>query len=400
MAGATQRVQAAVDHLLQEQDRYEPLELLLYLGRLPYARYEAWRRGETGPLDQTLAGNAARALEQVQMATDWAVLRGLEPVALDYRGWGAHAGKALRLSLNPDSERLLGTAYGRQRQAAPQLDLFMDGGATAIVHDLCDALVARDPPLAETHLHALLARQPGHRLRPAAEQLCGALAHLGRPVADPGTETAYLETQLEPSAMDLLAHRARDFLAPFWRRIAGALAGQAFDPGQPRLHASWALARCLDWQAVVASLEGAEDDAVVLERRAEAFWRLGRRHEAIAAWCRLCWGFPGHAEALLDGSRCTDATVRALWQDFLDQEQVVGTPWFPAWLLLHDRGLARALPEGLAGNGTDPERAFRILQALLQVGAGAGEKTRLDLRRQLQRIHPGLLARHLAGKPR
>jgi len=401
--GADQRIQAAVDRLLLDQGEYVPLELLLDLGRLSYARYEAWRHGqEAGYLEDALTAPPEHVLELLEAAATWAGRLGLLPVEEAYRGWGTQAGATLPLARSPAIERLLRTRYRRAPAPTPQLDLFLDGGSTAVLNDLVDALAARSAELAEQRLSVLLARYPDHRYRRAAEALCNALARLHDPRPwDPAGEITFLETRLEPLARELLGRRAQDFLAAFWRRAAEALRGQPFDPARDHLHASWAFAQCHDWQAVIESLADAPEEglpSLLVARRAEALRHLGRRSEAIALWCRVCWQAPEHAARLLDDPTFPDPKVQQAWHAWLDQDldPDPSPDWFPGWLLLQEPGLAHALADDTAGDTPGPQRAFRILRQLLRLeGGAAGEDPQLDLRRALQQTHPGLLQLYL-----
>ncbi len=403
MGRRDKRIQAAVDCLVMEQGSYAPLELLLYIGRLPYARYEAWRSGEEDFLEDGLAGNVERSLDELQTAADWAAHLGLVARREEYRGWGVNNGSVLRFSRSPDGDRLYRTQYLRDTEQEPQMDLFLDSGATPLLKMLADALVAHRRPAAESCLHDLLSRYPEHRLRPAAEQLCDALAHLenGAALPDPLVELPFLEGRLAPTATELLgSRRARDFLVPFWRRLAQQLEGWPFDPQQDHAHASWAYARCLDWQAVhdtITVSDGALVQPVLVGRLAEACWRLERRIDAITHWCRLSWTAPDYASVLFNAPEFPDSALKGAWERFQDLELEPEPAWFPAWLLLNEKGLARALPLDLASDISPPERGIGILRQLVADSRIAhGEEIRL--RRALQAEHPGFLQLYLRWK--
>ena len=70
--------------------------------------------------------------------------------------------------------------------------------------------------------------------------------------------------------------------------------------------------------------------------------------------------------------------------------------WFPAWMLLEEPGLAGVL-EPCRGDD-DPSRAFDTVIALL--ARPDPDEQGIELRRVLQAIHPGLLARYLAKRSR
>src|SRR6185437_10689799 len=68
---------AQVDALLLEQGAFAPLELLLANGRLLYADFEAWRRGEVGRLDEVLMGHREATREELEQAAAYARALGL-----------------------------------------------------------------------------------------------------------------------------------------------------------------------------------------------------------------------------------------------------------------------------------------------------------------------------------
>jgi hypothetical protein len=396
-------IQTAMDTLLTTYGCYIPVELLLALGRLRYADYEAWRRGERPSLQTALAGNPARVLALLETAAEWAARLGLHPEPQVYFGWGANASARLSF-LESDrhaSEPLLATHYVHRRAEAAeaeQFDLFLDGGATAALADLRAALRGRDAPGAERALAVLVEREPGHRLRPAAERLTDALASLPIPLAPSAAEAELraIEQSLVPAARDVLGAEARDVLVPFWQRLAAALDGVAFDPERPRLHAGYAHARALDWPRAVAAIEAVPGHAEIPELLgplAEVRLRDRDRNGAIAAWCRLCWRAPAAATECLDATNFPDFGVREAWFAFLELDAEPGTTFFPAYLLLAEPGLAKRLPEDLGdadgdGGGKPGERAYSAMRALLRVDDTEG-------RRSLRAAAPWLLEEYL-----
>ena len=76
--------------------------------------------------------------------------------------------------------------------------------------------------------------------------------------------------------------------------------------------------------------------------------------------------------------------MRKLWDSFQDLDFEPEPAWLPAWLLINEPGLARALPEDLAGDNPGPERAFRLILALINDPNTAPEEGHMRLRRALQ----------------
>jgi len=404
-------VHAAVDRVVLAHGAYVPLELLLELGRLAYPDYEAWRTGGVEALDGVLIGNAARVRAQLEEAARWAAALGLAPEADAPEGWGPLAGERVALSRDGALARLLGVRYTRAEPPA-QGDLFLDSSESAALAVLRGRLAARDAAGAAECLEALLRRQPDHRLRAPAERLCDALADLaagdGAVVATPEEELEALRGPFAADARALLGARARDFLAPFWRRLAARLADHPFEPERPERHRSYALAQCLAWReaaACVRATPGHDTEPVLLARLAEAERRGGERARAIDSLARLCWCAPAHAGEWLDAGGFPDAGVRAAWAELrdLDLEPAPETTrlaaWLPSWLLVTEPGLARAgdlSPPAATGPAGEAFEALRALHAIAPGGAPAEEAIRE--RARLRDAHPGLLALYLARR--
>ena len=389
-------VQGAVDRVLLSHGEYAPVELLMDQGRLDYSDYEAWRCGDLACLEDALAGNRARIRDMLREAARWARRLGLAPARVDYGGWGALGGAALTFSPESDLAVALTTHY-RREDASPQLDLFLDGGEAALIMELRTALAARQSDRAASLLGDFLGRFPDHRLRPDAERLCDALAHLEADGIASSAEQEFhrLRHHLVPAAERLLSARCRDFMTPFWRRLAVRLEELPFDPANPERHASWVYAQCLDWRGVRRSvLAGGEfpRQPVLLTRLAEAERRLGERVAAIERLALLCWCFSEQAESLLDADGFPDAGVGAAWQSYqdLDLEPPVESAWFPAWLLLCEPGLAKAWRAPLPDEAGPAGRGFDALKSLVAVKAA--DRQEIALRRELQQSHSGFFA--------
>lgn len=397
---------AAVDRLVLAHGAFIPMELLLREGWLRYADYEAWRCGEVDAIDEMLIGDPTLIHDRLQRAVDWAARLGLQPEMQTYRGWGtAAAGRPLCCCRHGDraGEALFCTHYVRPREndGMPQMDLFLDNETVVLVNQLVEALVARGTDQAEVLLKQLQSAAPKHRLCGPLGVLCKAQRSLQTcsTVARPEEELESLVRHIAPLAEEALGTRARDFLTPHWRRLAGALKGAPFHPARPRLHASWVYGRTLDWAVVRASVlaePGWQRQPWLRARLAEALCRLGERDGAISQWCNLCWQCPKIAAQVLGKADLPDLGIARAWKQFLDLdvEPVLETPWFPAWLLLHEPGLVRILRADKV-LGTAPGRAFQALQCLLRGDGADVGKDAIALRAALKAEHAGLLALYL-----
>jgi hypothetical protein len=392
-------VHAAVQSLLMEHGSYEPLELLLGTGLLDYQHYRAWRCGERPTLDSALGAGSAAAEDVLQTAAEWATRLGLQSEISEPCGWEHSAGVVRVASSNPRLHTLLCTWY-RAPASGAQLDLFADSAETIALGALLDALVEQDRARAAQAVDRLAALSPGHRYLDGARSLIAALA---APTPSGAGEAAVLLKRIEhdwlPAANAMLGARSRDLLAPVWRAVAVAMEGEAFDPDQPRRHASWVFGRCLDWRGVrrsVLALAGYRQQPVLVARLADAERRLGARAAAIELWFELCWAVPETFRQSVEARGFADwALVRAWTRAKAEDLDPELTPeWFPAWMLLEEPGLARMLPA--SGREDPPAGTYDVLRRLLR-DRDRQVEDHIGLRRALQRNHPGLLARYLEG---
>lgn len=392
-------IQAAVDHVLTTHGAYIPVELLLTLGRLRYTDYRAWRRGEQPSLESVLADDPQHTVALLTEAAAWARGLGLQPEDQLYSGWGSRARQQLAFfhDSGGDAEALLATHHVRPAVSAAggQLDIFLDSGPTVALQDLRTALLAQDTAAAERCLEMLFSKAPEHPLRLATRRLIDALASLSTRLSPEQSETELeaLEQVLLPVAQDVLGPHARDLMTAFWQRLAAALIAAPFDPTRPKLHASYAYVRCLDWRRAVAAIEAVPGYAAhpaLLARLAEARYRDGEYNGAIAAWCMLCWCSASTAETALNELPPPATKLREAWIDFrdFDLDPAPETGLFPARLLLAEPGLARALAPDLAAGDSDGQHAFRAVRQLLQQDC-------IDTRKAVRKVAPWLLEAYL-----
>ena len=283
-----------------------------------------------------------------------------------------------------------------ERGNRAQLDLFLDNSEAAATNDLMRALASRDVEAAQLGLERLTALNAENWAIAYATVL---VESLRSPPPD-SVDSAYrrlalMEQRWQPAAYAVLHGQGRDFLAPMWRDLGSALEAAPFDSNEPRRHAAWPYLNGLDWANAERCVEATEEhrsQPALLGWLAVAKWYLRDRRAAIECWFEMCWQHPNHFLELVESNQFPDATVRDAWlsaQD-ADVEPIISPPWFPAWMLLEERELAKTL---LPSKGdSDPERAFNLLLAL---HAGGSDRQNMDNRRALQALHPGLLNRYL-----
>ena len=401
----TGEAQAQVDALLLEQGAFAPLELLLATGRLLYADYEAWRRGEVARLDEVLMGRREAVREELEQAAAYARALGLAEQRQEFLApddSGSRSGAA-RISADERLAALIATRYVTAR-SAPQMDLFFDNPVAALVNGLTQSIAALDAHEAARRLNRLYWQEPNHPDLPAFDRLLAALERLGRPIADCGEELEFI-TAVAPEAWRLLGALARDLLVPLWRHLAEALGATPYSPHTPMLHASYAWREAQGWAEVAASVLEEPQwwcHVPLAVRLIESGLRRRRRGEALFAWFQLCWHAPERVAEALEALKFPD--LQAPWQRFLEWEDGLfeaaggsapGPADFPAWMLLEEPALARRVPQELPVGASAGEERYRWVHrwiAAREAGRAAEEMT---LRKTLKERQPALFAKLL-----
>ena len=401
----TGEAQAQVDALLLEQGAFAPLELLLATGRLLYADYEAWRRGEVARLDEVLMGRREAVREELEQAAAYARALGLAEQRQEFLApddSGSRSGAA-RISADERLAALIATRYVTAR-SAPQMDLFFDNPVAALVNGLTQSIAALDAHEAARRLNRLYWQEPNHPDLPAFDRLLAGLERLGRPIADCGEELEFI-TAVAPEAWRLLGARARDLLVPLWRHLAEALGATPYSPHTPMLHASYAWGEAQGWAEVAASVLEEPQwwcHVPLAVRLIESGLRRRRRGEALFAWFQLCWHAPERVAEALEALKFPD--LQAPWQRFLEWEDGLfegtggsapGPADFPAWMLLEEPALARRVPQELPVGASAGEERYRWVHrwiAAREAGRAAEEMT---LRKTLKERQPALFAKLL-----
>lgn len=411
-------LQAQVDAQLMEQGAFTALDLLIDSGRLVYSDYESWRRREIDLLDSVLMGNQEKIRAQIEQAVGYARSIGLVEQTQEFHAWQSDArdtgDKPLRISADPQLHRLIAGRYA-PAQSVPQLDLFFDNPVVALTNGIVRALSARNPGEAQRQLDRLYAQAPNHADLAAFDRLLAALGRLNQPIdgdvdnpADGDADNCRRELDflldIAPTARRLLGSQSRDLLAPLWRQLADALDGHAFSPDEAALHRSFALGQAQDWPGVSACVQNESGwwlHAALCLRLAQSSFYQQRRSEALTAWCHLCWRNPEQATDALDKRQQPDAGVTALWQLFIDieenaspddaiQEPALTAADFPAWMLLHEPGLAQQLAADLPTGDTPGEEHYRCVHRWIQARRAGRADEEMALRKTLQASHPAL----------
>lgn len=401
-------LQKQVDDQLLEQGAFTVLELLLATGRLAYSDYESWRRQEIDFLDSVLMGSPEKIRTQIEQSVNYARSIGLVEQPQEFTAWHTDApasNKPLRISAQTDLHRLIAGRF-IPAKLAPQMDLFFDNPVATLTNGIARALAAMNAPDAQRQLDRLYEIAPNHSDLAGYDRLVGALARLGHPVYDAREELAFLQ-EIAPTAKRLLGSQWRELLTPMWRQLADALNDQPFSVDEPQLHRSYALSQAQDWAGVSACIlqdpQWWRQPALCLAvAQSGAFQH--RRVESLTGWFALCWHAPAIAAEALSKPQQPDAGVGKAWQEFLateddladdDAEDSALAPGdFPAWMLLHEPGLARQMAIDLARTDTPGEQHFRSVHRWLEARRAQQKDDELAQRKALQAGQP-LLFRYL-----
>ena len=282
-----------------------------------------------------------------------------------------------------------------------QLDFFVDGRDALLIHEVVTSLVARDADRAATGLARLREDHPSHPDLPALTLLAENLLAPFPTLATHGAVTASVETmerELTPAARRFLGAASTTLLRPLWQALATTATALLFDDTYPRAHVGWLCQQYDDWAAVRAAVEAEPDWARTPLLR---WWmglarhHLGEPEAAIRLWLLVCWMdprlFARHAPTLPSGTmrEAWDSFERAVVVDDFEADAPHAATWFPAWMLLRHRGLARLFRAGDVPDGGTAARAFGALLTLVPLEDGGLSDELIARRRALRQLSPG-----------
>jgi len=379
-------VNYAVDEIITDLGYYSPLELLLRQRHLRYSDYERWRNGEIDFICETFMGSSKRITALLESARDYVLALGFTADTYHLSGWqGKKANTRLDFcpAVNAVHSDLLSTQYLR-KEDVPQMDLFFDNQGVQTANALVQALSSRNVKGSEEKLNQLKQVDPSHPLCDQAAKLLFAIQKLQQTnsLCNTKQELNYLQKQLAPLAKDILKGVARDFMAPFWRRLALNLDAGFFDEQCPDLNAAYCYAQILLWSEVIDAVYDIpqwQQYADLFSQLAHAYYQNNQRIESIQVLCDYCSLYPDADSFLPDDNNSIVA-----WNKFIDLELDAKWGWqyFPVWLLFNEPGLAK----NIQVNSSSGASAFKALQQLLQAEQIKGE-AKVDLRLKLQTAH-------------
>ena len=201
-----------------------------------------------------------------------------------------------------------------------QLDLFIDGADTLLIHEIVTGLISRDVGRTEAALRRLAREHPRHPDLMSLTALVEALTMLG-PTAGNHEALAerieLIEHRLLSPARRFLGSNADVVLRPVWQALATSAAGLPFDLAHSRAHRAWLCQQYGEWTDVITAVvkeSNWADQPLLCYWMGLAQHHLGAREVAIRLWLPLCRTdaslFETHAPTL------PNSTIRAAWVAF------------------------------------------------------------------------------------
>jgi hypothetical protein len=288
-----------------------------------------------------------------------------------------------------------------------QLDLFLDSQAVTLANDAIGALAARDAERASAALGRLRAEAPTYPGIDALERLAIALAAWSAPRADAAAiECAvdWLERNVAPAADQTLGEGSRRFIAAFFRDLADAARGLAYEPARPRAHRAWLCLRCGEWEEAMTAAEtiaepGATPD--VIHWRCVARYRCEGLGAARPELFALAWRAPSRFRLVL--AELADELLQGEWQRFESASEWESVneselpEWFPAWYLLEHPAAGAAFRDA-AFPASPAAEATRLLLDLLELEKRGHAQRLVGKRARLRELNRELFALYMANR--
>ena len=376
-------IQNQVDLILFEEGSFSPLTWLLREGHLDYGDYQMWKKGEVDYLDSCFKTSVSNILSDLELVKNYSRVLKLESFQQSYL---SSEGQQLSFSRCPESELIYTTVF-EPADNRVQMDLFFDSSSACTENDLITAIINNR----NEDITKLLARLKDidfvkyHRFKTLLS-----IQNKFRSSSESGDwKRQLLEDQLIPLAFELLGRFGHDFLTPLWQIISTDIAGQNFDPGDPRNHLSYTAFKSFQWQDVLSSVQRETDwlkQPLLLFRYAEACFKLQNELEGLEKWFMLFMIYFAEAEQNID--KTCNRLLLADWQFFRELDPELDTLLFPAWMLLNKPALAKHA--FVFDSECDGDESFHLISQLLFCAEGGLSEEAIQLRAKLKLKNPGL----------
>ena len=261
---------------------------------------------------------------------------------------------------------------------------------------------ARESPCSRLRVEA-----PDYPGIDALETLTTALATRFSPGADGSAisrAVEWLDRDLAPAAKRVLGNAAAQFIAGFFRDLAEAARGLAYDPARPQAHRASLCLRGGEWEearAAADSIPQASANPDAIHWRCVARYRRYGLDAARVELFALAWRAPRRFASVR--AELGDEMLDREWQRFegasdwecIDDSEL--PVWFPAWCLLEHPALGASLKDIEFPNLPAAEGA-RLLLDLFEFER-RGDQQRLVARRaRLRELNPDFFALYMASR--
>jgi len=288
-----------------------------------------------------------------------------------------------------------------------QLDLFLDSRAVALANEAIDALSARDAVRAPVSLDRLRREGPDHPALPALETLAGALAGWRKPDTDPAAivrAVQWLDNEIAPAAERVLGPAALAFVGGFFRDLADAARGLAYEPARATAHRAWLCLRCGDWgeaEEAAGAIAGSAQNPDALHWLCVTRYRRHGLAAARSSLFALAWHAPHRLPSVLAelGDELLDGEWRAFehaceWETLEEAELPA---WFPAWYLLEHPVVGKEL-SGAAFPDSPAANAACLLVELVELERQGHQRRLVGQRERLRRLNPEFFSLYMARR--
>lgn len=288
-----------------------------------------------------------------------------------------------------------------------QLDLFLDSRAVMLANETVEALSARDTARAAASLDRLAREAPDHPALPALEALAGALAGWRKPDADPAAivrAVQWVDDEIAPAAKRVLGPAAPALVGGFFRELADAARGIAYEPAHATAHRAGLCLRCDEWVEAEEAARAIPGSAQIPDALQWLCVARYRRHGLAAARPSL-FALAWHAPHRLASVRAElgDELLDREWSAFeraCEWESVEETElpaWFPAWFLLEHPVVGKELSDA-AFPDIPAANAARLLVALFELERRGNQRRLVGERERLRRLNPELFSLYMARR--
>ncbi len=288
-----------------------------------------------------------------------------------------------------------------------QLDLFLDSRAVILANEVIDTLAARDPARAAATLERLGREASEHPALPALEALAGAVAGWRKPDADPAAivcAVQWLDNEVAPAAKRVLGSVAQAFIGGFFRDLADAARGLAYEPARATAHRAWLCLRCAEWadaEEAARAIPGSTQNADALHWLCLARYRRHGLAAARSSLFALAWYAPQRLPSIVAelGDELLDwdwqAFERACEWESVDEAELPA--WFPAWYLLEHPVVGKELSDATFPD-TPPASAARLLLELVELERQGNQRRLVGGRERLRRLNPEFFSLYMARR--